>query len=140
MAGKFDLSSYIPVQDRITQFWEKHPDGRIITEMHTYDQNMDRVIFVAYAYKDRNNELADATGWAEEIKGGYGANSTSHVENAETSAIGRALANMGFATSAADRPSREEMGKAARVSGVTLNETATADVKPAKVGVKLGGS
>jgi hypothetical protein len=41
-------------------------------------------------------------------------NRTSHLENAESSAVGRALANSGYATDSR-RPSRSEMIKVARV-------------------------
>ena len=47
MAGKFNLDNYVPVQVRIQQFWEQYPNGRIVTDLHKYDENMDRVIFVA---------------------------------------------------------------------------------------------
>jgi len=124
MAGKFNLDNYVPVQVRIQQFWEQYPNGRIVTDLFKYDENLDRVIFVAYVYKDKAHELADATGWAEETKGGYGANQVSHVENAETSAIGRAIANLGFATSLESRPSREEMQKVERVTGAFKVEKA----------------
>src|SRR5256885_13604213 len=40
-------------------------------------------------------------------------NAVEYLENTETSAIGRALANLGF-TASAERPSREEMMRAAR--------------------------
>jgi len=56
-----------------------------------------------------------ATGFAFEVDGQGMANKTSALENCETSAIGRALANAGF--SGNKRTSREEMEKVAR--GVT---------------------
>jgi hypothetical protein len=53
-----------------------------------------------------------ATGYAEEVRGAGNVNRTSHVENCETSAVGRALANAGMAgTDVNKRPSREEMSK-----------------------------
>ena len=59
-----------------------------------------------------------ATGWAEEHVTDRGVNSTSHVENCETSAVGRALANAGFAGSdPSKRASREEMTKVQRMGG-----------------------
>jgi hypothetical protein len=58
-----------------------------------------------------------ATGWAEEVRGQGNVNRTSHVENCETGAVGRALANAGYAGSdVSKRPSREEMGKVQRMS------------------------
>jgi hypothetical protein len=58
-----------------------------------------------------------ATGWAEEIRGQGNVNKTSHLENCETGAVGRALANAGLSGSDfTKRPSREEMGKVQRMT------------------------
>jgi hypothetical protein len=80
-------------------------------------------------------DLCIATGYAEEVRGAGNVNRTSHVENCETSAVGRALANAGMAgTDVNKRPSREEMSKvqntapkmritqspSAKVDGVTV--------------------
>jgi hypothetical protein len=62
--------------------------------------------------EDQRLGLAKATGYAFEVDGGYGANKTSALENCETSAIGRALANM--ALHGSKRSSREEMAKVER--------------------------
>jgi hypothetical protein len=60
-------------------------------------------------------EMLIGTGYAEEVRGAGNVNRTSHVENCETSAIGRALANCGMAGSdMTKRPSREEMSKVQR--------------------------
>jgi hypothetical protein len=57
-------------------------------------------------------DVCIATGYAEEVRGAGNVNRTSHVENCETSAVGRALANAGMAgTDVNKRPSREEMAK-----------------------------
>jgi hypothetical protein len=57
-------------------------------------------------------DVCIATGYAEEVRGAGNVNRTSHVENCETSAVGRALANAGMAgTDVNKRPSREEMSK-----------------------------
>ena len=58
-----------------------------------------------------------ATGYAEEVRGEGNVNRSSHVENCETSAIGRALANAGYAGSdMTKRPSREEIAKVQRMT------------------------
>jgi hypothetical protein len=63
-----------------------------------------------------NDEII-ATGWAEEIRGQGNVNKTSHLENCETGAVGRALANAGLSGSDfTKRPSREEMGKVQRMT------------------------
>jgi hypothetical protein len=69
-----------------------------------------RYIVKAYLYKDANDSVAWATGYAEETVTSRGVNQTSALENCETSAIGRALANAGYAPKG-KRPSREEMNK-----------------------------
>jgi hypothetical protein len=63
------------------------------------------------------DDVCVATGYAEEVRGAGNVNRTSHVENCETSAVGRALANAGYAGSDVNkRPSREEMGKVQRMT------------------------
>ena len=58
-----------------------------------------------------------ATGYAEEIKSDRGVNATSFVENCETSAIGRAIANCPLqAPASGPRPSRNEMQKVERLT------------------------
>jgi hypothetical protein len=63
------------------------------------------------------DDICIATGYAEEVRGAGNVNRTSHVENCETSAVGRALANAGYAGSDVNkRPSREEMSKVQRMT------------------------
>ena len=108
---RFNLDNYISVQDRINAFWQDHPQGRILTTMESDPLDFGQCRYKAEVFEDRDDARPVATGWAFEVAGGGGANSTSHEENCETSAIGRALANMGYATMQQDRPSREEMAK-----------------------------
>ena len=97
-----------------------HPEMRIVTDLVHY--LADVAVFKAEIYLD---DVLVATGWEEEIRGTSGVNRTSHVANAETSAIGRALANMGYAGSdPTKRPSREEMSKVQRMGGGTSSASA----------------
>lgn len=112
MSGRFNLNDYIDVQTRINTFWKEYPGGAIRTSLASDPTDFTTCRYRAEVYKDASSERPDATGYAFEIAGTGMANKTSHEENGETSAIGRALANMGYATSAKDRPSREEMRKA----------------------------
>jgi len=109
--GRDDLSDYALVADRITLFYERYPDGRIVTELHS---RVDREItFRALVYRSAAEVLPAATGWASEREGDGEINRVACLENTETSAVGRALANLGF-TASSRRPSREEMEKAER--------------------------
>jgi hypothetical protein len=113
------IEDYEPVASRLARFWGKHPEGRVITKLITIEG--DRVVVQADIYVDREDDRPIATDFAEEIRGSNNVNKTSHVENACTSAIGRALADCDFASSTdwTRRPSREEMQKVERMSGDT---------------------
>ena len=107
----FDLSQYETVDQRLEKFWIKYPDGAITTELVAYKD--DRFIFKASVYKTYADSLPFATGFAEEIVSGRGVNATSACENAESSAIGRALHTGGISkhSEGKPRPSAEEMKK-----------------------------
>ena len=108
----FDLSNYETVESRLARFWEQFPDGRLETVMMNYDG--DSCIFRAELYRHRDDTKPTSTGYAHEIRTDRGVNSTSFVENCETSSLGRCAANYLFATQG-KRPSREEMEKVARM-------------------------
>lgn len=112
----FNLQDYAEVKDRIPVFWKRYPDGRIVTEQTMFDLESGTVEFVCYLYRDHETEKPVTTGWAYEVVGSSPVNRTSAVENCETSAIGRALANMGIhgKNGTEPRPSREEMQKVVR--------------------------
>lgn len=83
---------YVMVHDRISHFREQHPDHALISEIIANGDN--HVIFKA-SIVDKDGKVL-ATGHAMEKAGSTFINKTSHVENAETSAWGRALANFGI--------------------------------------------
>ena len=128
--ARFNLDDYETVESRIRRFTELHPDGRIITEwannerwLETEPVGPKNWVVKASIYLsagDQATNLAKATGYAQETNGTGGANNVDALANAETSAIGRALANM--AMSGNKRASREEMEKVNRVA-----DHATAD-------------
>jgi len=115
--ARFNPDTYVTVQERIRRFWADHPDGAIRTELMSPPDDFTACRYVARLYRHRDDPHPAATGWAFELAGHSpqdGANYTSHEENCETSAIGRAAANLGYVTTTEERPSREEMGKVAR--------------------------
>lgn len=110
--AQFNLENYQEVKDRITTFIKDYPQGRIITNLEQFTQDFTKVMFKASLY---NGENLIATGWAYEEKATSNVNKDSWVENCETSAIGRALANIGM-NGSAPRPSREEMQKVQKMN------------------------
>ena len=104
----FNLDDYEPVAVRHSRWLEQHPNGRTITHMVS-QPGADICVIRAELWLE---DVCIATGYAEEVRGAGNVNRTSHVENCETSAVGRALANAGMAgTDVNKRPSREEMSK-----------------------------
>jgi len=127
----FNLDDYEPVAARHSRWLAQHPNGRTITHMVS-EAGADICVIRAELWLE---DICIATGYAEEVRGAGNVNRTSHVENCETSAVGRALANAGMAgTDVNKRPSREEMSKvqntapkmritqspSAKVDGVTV--------------------
>jgi len=120
----FNLDDYEPVAARLDRWLKDHPTGRVITDLVHYLSDV--AVFKAELWLD--GEII-ATGWAEEVRGQGNVNRTSHVENCETGAVGRALANAGYAGSdVSKRPSREEMAK---VNRMTTTQGETTITKPA---------
>lgn len=107
----FDSTDYAPVAARITLFFERYPEGRIITEL--VSRSHEEITFKATVYRSEKLDVPAGTGWASERVGDGDVNTVACLENTETSAIGRALANIGFIASR-NRPSAEEMAKASR--------------------------
>jgi hypothetical protein len=104
----FNLDDYEPVAVRHSRWLAQHPNGRTITHMVS-QPGADICVIRAELWLE---DVCIATGYAEEVRGAGNVNRTSHVENCETSAVGRALANAGMAgTDVNKRPSREEMSK-----------------------------
>jgi hypothetical protein len=96
---KFDLGDYVEVKDRINLFYELYANGRLVThavEMLTDPANKQRVMVTAYAYRTPDDTLPGVgTSWME-LPGTTPYTKGSEVENAETSAWGRAIAALGI--------------------------------------------
>lgn len=113
--ANFDLSKYIPVHTRIAEFYEKYPEGRIVTEIIRLNEDSGFVCIKAGAFRNRDDAEPSSTGHAFEVRGQGYVNTTSFIENGETSAVGRALANLGFKIDNGIA-SREEMQKVERMT------------------------
>lgn len=108
---RFDLSQYSTVAERIDKFWEKYPLGRIHTEIVHFADN--QVVMKAEIYTSIDDDLPVTIDYAEE-RLDTGPMAKFGVETCATSAIGRALADLGGEFTGQKRPSREEMAKVQR--------------------------
>ena len=102
----FDLSNYETVDERLHKWWKEYPDGRLATEI--IEATDTRFIVLCKLYKTEADQQPCATGLAMEVVSDRGVNANFALPNAETSSIGRALANAGFSAKG-KRASAEEM-------------------------------
>jgi len=110
--AKFNPADYETVEDRLKVFWKDNPEGRIETEILHITPDGQCVTIQASVFKQAEDARPVTTGIAQETKGQGGfANADAWMENCETSAIGRALANWKYQGSNKKRPSAEEMSK-----------------------------
>lgn len=124
LGSGFDVTRYATVAERIRLFYSAHPLGRIETQLIEHTER--EIVFKAVVFRGPNDKYAAATGWASERVGDGEINAVACLENTETSAVGRALANLGF-TASRERASAEEMAKASRAR-------ARLKVEPAPIG------
>ena len=115
----FNLADYETVESRLEKFIKDFPDFRIDTVMESFAN--DRFIVKASIFRTYADVSPFSTGYAEEKVSDRGVNSTSALENCETSAIGRALANAGYAAKG-KRASQSEMAKVNRVKNDLASE------------------
>jgi hypothetical protein len=110
---RFDLDSYQTVQERIDLFRTRFPEGRFEIQMvHMTEQ---QVVMKASVYTVFDSDYPTCQDFAEETLGSSPVNKTSFVENCATSALGRAISQLGGDFSPTNKkPSREEMEKVAR--------------------------
>jgi hypothetical protein len=107
----FDLSQYEPVAVRLARLLDtlraKDLDPRIVTVMLSAP-GADVCVFRAELWI---GDSLMATGHAEEVRGNGHINRVSHVENCETSSLGRMCESYFPTPDLSKRPSREEMSK-----------------------------
>ena len=131
---------YLQVMHRLVWFREDHPDWNIDTEMTHYDPEAKQAIFVAKILDSNGIQKSSATG-SESAR-----DFTDFIEKAETKAVGRALAMLGYGTQFA--PELEEgerivdspVPKAKPVEEMQFKcADCGAVLKPVKVGQKTYG-
>lgn len=119
MNSMFNLNDYETCEVRLDKWWKDNPDGRVATELISFQNG--QYIVQAYLYRTFADSVAYSTGLAEEKIADRGVNATSALENCETSAIARALANANYAAKG-KRASREEMTKVVKQQMATPKE------------------
>lgn len=108
------IQDYVTVAERIERFYERYPDGRIITHIVEHDSERGFILMRADVYRNTEDTLPAATGHAYELKSEGYVQRTSYIEVCETSCVGRALAMAGFEVRRGIA-SREEIEKVSRM-------------------------
>ena len=114
MAGKINLDDYEPVEQRLMRFKTDWPDYRMSSELVSMDGPIGgtRWVVNVQIWKHKDDEAPAANGYAFEIDGAGMTQKAAALETCETSALGRALANLGYVGNR--RVTREEMAKVQR--------------------------
>lgn len=95
----FDLSDYVTVPERVAQFYSKYPDGRIISSSPEIRVVGDRVFIevTTSVYRSPDDLIPCVASAWEPFPGRTPYTKDSEMMNAETSAVGRAIAAAGIA-------------------------------------------
>ena len=112
---------YVMVHERIKYFNDTHPDCGLETKIVSDDGS---AVTIKATIKDKDGRVL-ATGHAQEIKGNGFINEFSHIENAETSAVGRCLGMMSIGIDAS-------IASADEVSNAILNQKIDEQTKETK--------
>ena len=119
----FDLSSYATVQERIAEFWQLYPNGRLETEL-VYHSDTSYIV-KASAYKNATDQFPSATDYAQETVGASMTTKNFPLETCSTSALGRCISTLGLSTrkdgQKEPRPSREEMERVVAKDSKAIN-------------------
>ena len=106
----FNLENYEDVDTRIHKFYAEYKDGAIITELISNNEEKGIVVFKASAFRTYADTAPSAVGYARGARKDRGVDRDFWLENCESSAIGRCLANLGLSAKG-KRPSSLEMAK-----------------------------
>ena len=114
---------YAPVSERVRAFREVLPDWRIITNIVSFQDNE----WVLKAEIQDQDGDTQATGYASEKVGAGNINRTSALENAETSAVGRALGFLGIGIAASIASADEVTNAAQQLEEIKIREALATD-------------
>ena len=123
--------AYAMVPERVTAFRKLYPEGFILTDITKDDGTIVQMQTKVGYYKENGEPVVLATGYAQEVKGKGMVNGTSHIENCETSSVGRALGMMGLGINGGGICSAEELANAIVAQGQMRKEAAAPDPAPA---------
>ena len=131
---------YEAVASRLSRFRYDHSTARIDNTIHTVTET--RVIIRCEVYSDSGELLA--SGHAEEIRDSSHINQTSALENAETSALGRALGIAGYDAcnnvASADEVSSAVSQQSSRSSRPATSSLSRTPASPVDAPTPPGGS
>jgi hypothetical protein len=108
------IHDYVTVAERIEKFYDRYPEGRIITHIVEHDAERGFILMRAEGYRTPDDAQPAATGHAFELRSEGYVNRTSYIENCESSCVGRMLALLGFEVRRGIA-SREEMEKVSQM-------------------------
>lgn len=126
-AVKIKGKDYVLVADRVTFFNEEYQNGFIETELLS-EPTSNTIVIKAIVTPDLDKPNRKFVGHAQEVVGDGMINKTSAMENAETSAVGRALAMMGIGV-VESIASVDEIKKAENRSKRTINFATEKQIK-----------
>src|SRR5947209_10008359 len=132
---RFNPDEYITVHERIEKFYAKWPTGRILTSIVEHNAETGFVLVRAEVYREQDDALPAATGHAYELRSAGLVQQGSYVEVGETSAVGRALALLGFEVRRGVA-SREEIERGAKKQQAAARPPEKPSEKPAQASQK----
>ena len=130
---RFNPDEYITVHERIEKFYAKWPTGRILTSVVEHNAETGFVLIRAEIYREQDDTMPAATGHAYELRSAGHVQAGSYVEVGETSAVGRALALLGFEVrrGVASREEIERGAKKQQAASRPTEKPAPASEQPA---------
>jgi len=116
MPVKIHNKDYLTVAERVASFRKEHPDWGIETRLMSADDECVVMMCRIIQPMEAGEHQVISVGHAEEVRSASKINRTSALENAETSAVGRALAFYGL--------SGTEIASADEVAGALKQQSA----------------